>query len=62
MYYANIDIKNYAKGKKVWLWEVSESLGYAHETAFTRAMRHEFKEDVKKKIFKIIDEIADSRR
>lgn len=29
----NIDIKKYAKTRKVNLWEVSERLGYAHETA-----------------------------
>lgn len=32
----NVDIRNYAKEHKVNLWEVSERLGYAHETAFSR--------------------------
>ena len=51
----NIDIREYAKSKKVNLWEVSEELGYAHETAFSRALRHELTPEIKQKIFKIID-------
>ena len=54
----NIDIREYAKSKKVNLWEVSEELGYAHETAFSRALRHELTPEIKQKIFKIIDELA----
>lgn len=54
----NLDIRNYAKEKKVNLWEVSEHLGYAHETAFSRVLRHELTEDKKQEIRKIIDELA----
>ena len=53
-----IHIREYAKSKKVNLWEVSEELGYAHETAFSRALRHELTPEIKQKIFKIIDELA----
>lgn len=55
----NLDIRKYAKDKKVNLWEVSEHLGYAHETAFSRILRHELTEDKKAEIRKIIDELAE---
>lgn len=54
----NIDVRRYAKERKINLWEVSERLGYAHETAFSRVLRHELSEDKKAEIFKIIDELA----
>ena len=50
----NIDVRRYAKERKINLWEVSERLGYAHETAFS----HELSEEKKAEIFKIIDELA----
>lgn len=59
---ANTDVKTYAKEKKVNLWEVSEVLGYAYETAFSRVLRHELTEERKQAIFDAIDKIADSRR
>lgn len=54
----NKDIRNYAKMKGVNLWEVSERLGYAHETAFSRVLRHELPEDKKVEIMTIIDELS----
>lgn len=54
----NLDIRKYAKDKKVNLWEISERLGYAHETAFSRVLRHELTEDKKEEIRKIIDGLA----
>lgn len=54
----NGDIRNYAKKNRVNLWEVSERLGYSHESAFSRVLRHELPEDEKVKIMKIIDELA----
>lgn len=54
----NLDIRNYAKEKNVNLWEVSERLGYAHESAFSRVLRHELTEDKKTEIRKIIDELS----
>ena len=54
----NLDIRNYAKEKKVNLWEISECLGYAHETAFSRVLRHELTEDKKVEIYKIIDKLS----
>ena len=54
----NIDVRRYAKERKINLGEVSERLGYAHETAFSRVLRHELSEEKKAEIFKIIDELA----
>ena len=54
----NIDIRNYAKERKVNLWEVSERLGYAHETAFSRVLRHELPQDKKEEMRAIIDDLA----
>lgn len=54
----NVDIRNYAKERRVNLWEVSERLGYAHETAFSRVLRHELPEDKKIKIRAIVDELS----
>lgn len=51
-------MRNYAKEHKVNLWEVSERLGYAHETAFSRVLRHELSEDKKAEIKAIIDDLA----
>ena len=57
----NIDIRKYAKEHKVNLWEVSERLGYAHETAFSRVLRHELPEDKKIEIKTLIDNLAAER-
>lgn len=57
----NVEIRNYAKEHKVNLWQVSEQLGYAHETAFSRVLRHELSEDKKAEIKAIIDTLAAER-
>lgn len=57
----NQDIRNYAFSKQVRLWEISEKMGYSHESAFSRVMRHELPEEQKQKIKKAIDDIANSR-
>lgn len=56
---SNLDIKKYAKVKKVKLWQVSEKLGYAHDTAFSKSLRHELSDEKKAEIYKIIDELAE---
>lgn len=58
----NVDIREYAKENGVYLWEVSEYLGYAHETAFSRLLRHELDDDKKWEIRQIIDKIADNHK
>lgn len=54
----NKDIREYAKSKKINLWQISEKLGYAHETRFSRVLRHELSSDKKEELRKIIDELA----
>ena len=54
----NLDIRENAKKKNVKLWQIAEKLGYAHDTAFSKALRHELTEEKKTEIFKIIDELA----
>lgn len=54
----NLDIREYAKKKNVKLWQIAEKLGYAYDTAFSKALRHELPEEKKAGIFKIIDELA----
>ena len=41
----NLDIREYAKKQRVNLWQISEKLGYAHETRFSRVLRHELSGD-----------------
>lgn len=57
----NEDLRNYAKEKKVNFWEVSEQLGYAHESAFSRVLRHELPKEKKAEIRVIIDDLAAGR-
>lgn len=57
----NLDVRSYAKDKNVNLWQVSEKMGYAHETAFSRVLRHELPADMKAEIFKIIDDLAEEQ-
>lgn len=52
----NVDIRSFARKKGVNLWEVSERLGYAHETEFSRVLRHELPEEKKNQIRTIIRE------
>lgn len=54
----NLDIREYAKKQRVNLWQISEKLGYAYETRFSRVLRHELSYDKKQEIKKIIDELA----
>ena len=58
---ANADIRNYAREKGVNLWQVSESLGYAHETAFSRVLSRELPNDKKKEIKAIIDSLSSNK-
>ena len=53
----NTDIKNAAKAKNVYLWEVAEALGIV-DTSMSRKLRHELPEQEKQRIFEIIEKIA----
>lgn len=54
---ANQEIRDYAKSKKVSLWQVADVFN-VHETTFLRYLRKEFTEERKGEIRKIIDKIA----
>jgi hypothetical protein len=53
----NLDIKAYAKQKKVKHWKIADELGMT-DTYFSRKLRHELPADKKRKIIDIIDSIA----
>lgn len=58
----NNDIRQYAMERRVNLWEVSEALGYSHESSLSRLLRHELPVERKNQIKAIIEQIADSRK
>lgn len=58
----NNDIRQYAMERRVNLWEVSEALGYSHESALSRLLRHELPDEKKSQIKEIIDTIANKGR
>lgn len=56
----NKSIKEYAKSKNVFLWEVADKLGL-HDTNFSKLLRHPLPDEKIQEIKKIIDSIAESR-
>ena len=54
----NIKIREYAKQKKVFLWQIAEKLN-KNDGNFSRMLRKELPEEVQKRIMGIIDAIAD---
>lgn len=55
---ANMDIRSYAKNKGVKLWQVSEELGFSHESNFSRTMRHELPPKRKAELKNVIDRLS----
>lgn len=53
----NEDIKSYAKLNKVKLWQIADALGIT-DTQLSRKLRYELEPDMKRKIMKLIDQIA----
>ena len=53
----NSKIKNYARLKKVKLWQVAEKLGL-HDSNFSRKLRHELSAQETKQIIQIIDDLT----
>lgn len=53
----NKDIREYAKLKKIKLWQIANALSIT-DGNFSRKLRYEFSDDKKVEIFKIIDELA----
>jgi predicted XRE-type DNA-binding protein len=57
----NEDIKAYAKVKKVKLWQVAEALDVT-DSQLSRKMRHELEPELKHRIMKLVDKIADEKQ
>jgi len=53
----NLQIREYAKQKNVFLWEIGAELGI-NSCSITRRLRQELPNDQKKQIVQIIDKIA----
>lgn len=53
----NKEIKEYARKKRVKLWQIAERLNM-QDSNFSRLLRHELTEDKKEEIRKIIDELS----
>ena len=56
----NNSLREYAKQKKVCLWEIAEADGFSYQT-MTRKLRHELSETELKKYMSIIDQISKER-
>lgn len=54
---ANEDIKAYAKVARVKLWEVAKEL-HITDVTLSKKLRNEFSAEEKRKIMKLIDQIA----
>ena len=61
MYKANADIREYAKSKSVYLWQIAERYGL-HEGNFSRLLRHPLPEEKREKVIGIINEIANEQQ
>ncbi len=53
----NSMIRDYARLKKVKLWQVAEKLGL-HDSNFSRKLRHELPAEETEQIIQIIDDLA----
>ena len=53
----NIDIRERAKSKNIFLWQIADKLGI-NDGNFSRNLRKELSTEEKAKIFSIIDELS----
>lgn len=58
---SNQEIRETAKNKKVRLWQIADKLGISEPT-MTRKLRHELTKKEKKRIIKIINELAEGAK
>ena len=56
----NREVRAYAIEKGVLLWKVAEAIGIS-DSSFSRKLRRELPEEERKRILRIIDEIAAER-
>lgn len=57
----NVEIRNRAKERGVFLWEIAEKLGI-NDGNLSRRLRKELSESQKEQIFGIIDELSKEKR
>ena len=57
----NFEIRNRAKERGVFLWEIAEKLGI-NDGNLSRRLRKELSESQKEQIFGIIDELSEEKR
>lgn len=57
---ANEKLKVYAKEREVFLWQIAERLSL-QDSNFSKKLRRELPEEERKRILRIIDEIAAER-
>ena len=57
----NVEIRNRAKERGVFLWEIAEKLGI-NDGNLSRRLRKELSESQKEQIFEIIDELSKEKR
>ena len=56
----NKEVRNYAKSKKVYLYQIAELLNVS-ESTFIKRLRKELDKETKESLFKIIDMIVKER-
>ncbi|WP_295566888.1 hypothetical protein [uncultured Holdemanella sp.] len=56
----NKDVRNYAKSKNVYLYQIAESLNVS-ESTFIKKLRKELDDETKESLFKVINEIVKER-
>ena len=57
----NVEIRNRAKERGVFLWDIAEKLGI-NDGNLSRRLRKELSESQKEQIFGIIDELSEEKR
>ena len=58
---ANKELKEYAVQKGVKMWEIAHAFGYS-DANFSRSMRKELPDELKKEWYKTVDEISNGNR
>jgi len=53
----NVDLRKYARSKKVNLWQIAQAIGISEPT-MTRKLRRELSSEEKDVMYRIIDKIA----
>jgi len=57
----NKEVKDYAKNKGVYMWQIADGLNISIET-LTRRFRHELLENDKQKIIELINKLEERKK